>query len=505
MSALVLTGTGVSTSDVATVAREARKVEIGPDVIGRLEKARKVLDQAAASGQQIYGLNTGLGANLGTTVEGDASAFQRQLLEGRSAAVGEVLPVEAVRATMVARAAMLSTGGSGLSPAVFVALVDALNAGVHPVMPSLGSIGAGDLVLMTALARLLIGEGEADYQGRRMPAAKALMMARLAPIGLAPKDGLSLINASAVSVGSGALAVTDALSALAQQQHAGALTMEGFGANRTILDPRLHMARPAAGQAEAAKALHDLLAREEAPAPTTIQDPLSIRCMPSIHGALIEAIGQAKRAVEIELNAAADNPLVLGDDELVLSTGNFHTAALSLAFETLGLAIAQCAAASVARFIQLTGSGRNGLPKYLSPVGGASAGFVPLQKTATSILASIRHKANPVMLDFLPVSEGVEDHATQTPLAVSKCAGIIALWRRLITFELMAAAQAVDLRDGLVLAPRTEAVHAAIRTLVPFLKEDRPLGIDAEALHAALAGGHWQPGLLPADLVEEQA
>ncbi|MBZ9707128.1 histidine ammonia-lyase [Mesorhizobium sp. ESP7-2] len=505
MSALLLTGAGVSVGDVAAVAREARKVEIGPDVIGRLEKARKVLDQAAASGQQIYGLNTGLGANLGTSVEGDASAFQRRLLEGRSGAVGEALPVEAVRATMLARLTMLSAGGSGLSPSVFVALVDALNAGVHPVMPSLGSIGAGDLVLMTAIARLLIGEGEAEYQGRRMPAVKALMMARLGPIGLAPKDGLSLINASAVSAGGGALVVTDALSALAQQQQAGALTMEGIGANRTVLDPRLHMARSAAGQQEAAKALHDLLARDEAPAPTTIQDSLSIRCMPSIHGALIEAIGQARRAVEIELNAAADNPLVLSDDELVLSTGNFHTAALALAFETLGLAIAQCAAASAARFIQLTGWGRNGLPKYLSPVGGASAGFVPLQKTVTSILAAIRHKANPVMLDFLPVSEGVEDHATQTPLAISKCADMIALWRRLIAFELMAAAQAIDLREGLTLAPRTSAVHMAIRALVLTLKDDRPLGVDAEALHAALAGNAWQPALSPADLVKEQA
>ncbi|TGQ69834.1 histidine ammonia-lyase [Mesorhizobium sp. M00.F.Ca.ET.186.01.1.1] len=494
MSALVLNGNGISVGDVATVAREARKVEIGPEIIGRLDKARKVLDQAAASGQQIYGLNTGLGANLGTSVEGDASAFQRQLLEGRSGAVGEALPVETVRATMVARASMLSAGGSGLSPAVFVALVEALNAGVHPVMPSLGSIGAGDLVLMTALARLLIGEGEADYQGRRMPAAKALMMARLAPISLAPKDGLSLINASAVSAGSGALAVTDALSALAQQQQAGALTMEGIGANRTILDPRLQMARPAAGQQEAAKALHDLLARGEPqpPGPTTLQDPLSIRCMPSIHGALIEAIGQAKNAVEIELNAAADNPLVLGEDELVLSTGNFHTASLSLAFEALGLAIAQCAAANVARLIQLSGPGRNGLPKYLSPIGGASAGFVPLQKTATSILASIRHKANPVILDFLPVSEGVEDHATQTPLAVSKCAGMIALWRRLIAFELMAAAQAIDLRDGLTLAPGTASIHAAVRAHVSMLKEDRPLGADAEVLYVMLADGKWQ-------------
>ncbi len=492
MSALVLTGGGVSVEDVAAVARAGRRVEVAPEVIERLDKARKVLDQAAASGQKIYGLNTGLGANLGSSVEGDASAFQRQLLEGRSGAVGEPLPQEAVRATMLARAAMLAAGGSGISPAVFTALVDALNAGVHPVMPQMGSIGAGDLVLMTALARLLTGDGEADYQGRRMPVAKALMMARLTPISLAPKDGLSLINASAVSVGSGALALADALAAFAQQEQAGALTMEGFGANRTILDPRLHLARPAACQQLAAKGLRDLLARDEEPAPTTLQDPLSIRCMPSIHGALIQAIDQARLALEIELNAAADNPLVLGEDRLVLSTGNFHTASLALAFETLGLAIAQCAAASVARLIQLTGSGRNGLPKYLSPVGGASAGFVPLQKTATAILAGIRHKANPVMLDFLPVSEGVEDHATQTPLTVSKCAEMIALWRRLITFELMAAAQAIDLRDGLKLAPATATIRAAVRAHVAMLREDRPLGADAEVLHAMLADGTWQ-------------
>jgi histidine ammonia-lyase len=492
MSALVLSGAGISVEDVAAVARGGRKVEVGPAVIERLDKARKVLDQAAASGQQIYGLNTGLGANLGTTVEGDASAFQRQLLEGRSGAVGEPLPQEAVRATMLARAAMFSVGGSGISPAVLTALVDALNAGVHPVMPSLGSIGAGDLLLMTAIARTLIAEGEADYQGRRMPSAKALMMARLAPVSLAPKDGLSLNNASAVSTGAGALALADALSAFEQQQQAGALTMEALGANRTILDPRLHLARPAACQQLAAKELRDLLARDEQPPPTTLQDPLSVRCMPSIHGALIQAIDNARLAVEIELNAAADNPLVLGEDNLVLSTGNFHTASMALAFETLGLAIAQASAATAARFVQLTGSGRNGLPKYLSPIGGASAGFVPLQKTVTAILAAIRHKANPVMLDFLPVSEGVEDHATQTLLAVTKCAGMIGLWRRLIAFELMAAAQAVDLREGLTLAPATGVIHAAVRAHVASLREDRPLGPDAVPLYASLANGGWR-------------
>lgn len=492
MSTTVLSGSGVGIEDVMAVAREGRRVEIAPAVFVRLRKARQVLDEVAASGQSIYGLNTGLGANLRTSVTSDAAAFQRQLLEGRSGGVGDHLPTDIVRATMLARASMLSVGGSGISPEILTALVAALNARVHPVMPSLGSIGAGDLVLMSPLGRFLIGDGEAEYRGQILPAAESLRAAGLAPVKLASKDGLSLINASAVSAGHGALAVSDALAALIQQQQAGALTMEGIGANQTILDPRLQAARPAAGQEEAAQALRALLKRDDPAAASTLQDPLSIRCMSSIHGALISALSGARVAVEVELNAAADNPLVLADDEAVLSTGNFHTPALSLAFETLGLAVAQAAAASAARFIQLTGSGRNGLPKYLSPVGGASAGFVPLQKTVSAILAAIRHRANPVMLDFLPVSESVEDQATQTPLAVSKCGEMISLWRRLIAFEMMAAAQAVDLRDGLKLASGTGKIYAAIRALVSPLKEDRPLGPDAQALYAALSSGKWQ-------------
>jgi len=490
VSAVVLTGAGIGIADVAAVARQARKVEIAPPVLERLRKARGVLDNAAASGQAIYGLNTGLGANLGTSVTGDAAVFQRQLLEGRSGAVGDPLPGYIVRAIMCSRAAMLSVGGSGISPEILVGLVAALSAGVHPVMPSMGSIGAGDLVLMAALGRMLIGEGEAEYRGERMPAEEALSKAGLSPVQLAPKDGLSLINTSAVSAGHGALVASDALAAFGQQQQAGALTMEGFGANRSMLDPRLQAARPAAGQEQAAQQLRDLLAGGTTIA-TTLQDPLSIRCMPSVHGALLAAIQHACDAVEVELNSAADNPLVLADDNAVMSTGNFHTAAVALAFETLGLAIAQAAAASAARFIQLTGAGRNGLPKYLSPVGGASAGFVPLQKTVAAILAAIRHRANPVMLDFLPVSEGVEDHATQTPLTISKCAEMISQWQRLIAFELMAAAQAVDLRKA-DLAPGTAKVHAAVRALAAPLHEDRPLGADAEALYSALSSGKWQ-------------
>ncbi len=491
MTPVVIGDAPVSLDVVVAVARDGRPVRLADGVKHRLATARTVLDAYAAAGNAIYGYNTGLGANLTTAVAGDVSAFQRQLVAGRGGSVGPALPRDAVRAIMLVRIAMLARGGSGVTPGVLDALVAALNARIHPVMPSFGSIGAGDLLLLTPLARALIGDADVELNGHILPAGEALALAGLNPVVLGPKDGLSIINSSAASVGCAALALADAFNIFDQQQQAAALTFEAIGANRTILDPRLQAARPAFGQEAAAAQLRDLLARDDPPPPSTLQDPLSIRCLPSIHGALLHALETARRATQTELDAAPDNPLVLAGEEEVLSTGNFHTAALSLAFESLGLALAQAASATAARIVQLTGSTRHGLPRYLSPVGGPSAGFVPMQKTATALLAAIRHAANPLMLDFLPVSEGVEDHASQTPLVVAKCAGMLDNWRRLVALELLAGAQAAELR-GATLAPRVDAIVRAVRATAVALSVDRPLGPDVEALYSALCSGKWQ-------------
>ncbi|CAN7358349.1 histidine ammonia-lyase [Phyllobacterium sp. LjRoot231] len=488
MSAIVLKGSDITVADIAAIARKDAQVEIAPDVYDRLEKARTILDRAAASGQQIYGLNTGLGANLKTSVTEDIGAFQQQLVRGRGMGVGPSLPRDVTRAIMAARLSMLAVGGSGISSPVFNDLLALLNKQIHPVVPSIGSIGAGDLVLLSAIAQTLIGEGAAEYQGKVYPSAQALKKASLAASQLGPKDGLSLLNASAVSVGHGALVAADATALLQFQRQAAALSFEALGGNPLILAPAIQSARPAAGQVEEAEKLLALL--EGSPlfeAKTAIQDPLSLRCAASIQGALAHALKAATEAVEIELNSAADNPLVIIDEDRVLSTGNFHTPSLALAFETLGLAIAQAALASAARFIQLTGSGRNGLPRYLSPVGGASAGFVPLQKTVTALVGAIRHKANPVLLDFLAVSEGVEDHATQTPLAVAKCADIVDLWRHLVACEMLAAAQAIDLKPGYRCGKGTTETYEYVRETSGRLEEDRALGGDVSELAIRLA------------------
>lgn len=490
MSAVTIGGpSALTVDDVCAVARGGAVVDVSDDVGPRLIHARSALDAAVARGQAVYGYNTGLGAKSSTAVEGDAAAFQLMFLDGRSIAMGEPLPRASVRAAMLARAAGLAACGSGISPHIFDALVAALNAGIHPVMPGLGSIGAADLGLLAAMGQVLVGRGEAEYRGSIMSGAEALRGAGLAPVVFGPKDGLSLISAGAVSIGQGALVVADARRLAVRQLEAAALTFEGLGANLTVLDPRIQDARPAPGQREAATALRGLLdgsALYRAAVP--LQDPLSLRCIAPIHGALTSAIEAAAAMVELELASAADNPVVVTEEGFVASTGNFHAPGLALAFETLGLAIGQASAASAARFTQLTGPGRNGLPRNLSRRGGTSAGFVSLQKTAAALLAGIRHAAQPVVLDILPVSEGIEDHATQAPLAVAKCGTIIDLWRRIVALEAMAAAEAVDCRGGQTLGTGTAIFHAEVRRVVEPLDADRPLGAEAERLSELLRG-----------------
>jgi len=483
MTTIRLAGSDVTIADITAIARGQAQVIAGERVIARLVEARLVLESVAASGQPIYGMNTGLGANLKIAVTDEFAAFQLQLIRGRGMAVGEALPRDVTRAVIAARLAMLAVGGSGISLGVFEALLDLLNAGVHPVMRSVGSIGAGDLVLLSAVARVLVGEGDAEYQGETLPAATGLARAGLTPANLQPKDGIALLNASAVSVGEGALTLHDLRRLLDRQRQAAALSFEALAGNPAILAPAIQAARPAAGQVGEARLIEEALRGSSLfDGGASIQDPLSLRCVAPIQGALADALERAENAVELELNSAADNPLVIVDEGRVLSTGNFHTPALSLAFENLGLALAQAASASAARFIQLTGPGRNGLPRYLSPIGGPSAGFVPMQKTVTALMASIRHKANPVMLDFLAVSEGVEDHATQSLLTVRKLGEMLTSWRLLIACEMVAAAQAVDLRQGHRCGAGNQATYEMIRNRMAVIQEDRSLGDDVSAL-----------------------
>ncbi len=464
---VILAGHGLVPADIVRIARDRAKVEIAAATAGRL---------AATAAARIDG--------------DDHAAVQLRAIRARAAGMGPLLSAEVVRAMMAARAAGLSTGGSGAGPAVLQALVAALNAGLVPKVPSLGSVGAGDLAPLAHMALSLVGEGGADVDGVALIGASALEAAGLAPLVLGSRDGIALIGANALTVGQGALALADAESALDALDAAAALSLEGFRGNVSVLDPRGQQARPAPGQVEAAARLRRLLEGSslwQPGAARRAQDPFSFRCVATVHGAVLWALAEAGRAVEIELNAAADSPLVLGEEWL--STANFHLPQLALAFETLGLGLAQAAQASLERVKRLMSPPMTGLPLQLAPQAPSRSGFGAIQKTAAHLFAEIRRLAQPVLLDGAAVSEAAEDHATMAPSVVAKTMALAAHLHRVAAIELIVAAQAADLRHPLRLGQGTRIAYDLVRSISPYLDEDGPTGPNAERLAAALGSG----------------
>jgi histidine ammonia-lyase len=491
MSALVIDGSGLGIEDVTLVARHRRPVAVAPEVWPRLEAARVVVERWAAGDAPVYGLNTGLGGNLGHRLSpGEVAAFQAQLIRGRAVGLGPPLPGEVVRAALLVRANGIARGASGVSPAVLAMLVELLNRGVVPVVPCHGSIGAADLVPMAHIGLVLLGRGEAELEGEVLPGGEALARAGLAPLPLQAKDGLGLINASALTAGHAALVLSDARRLVLTAAAVAALACEGYAANLGAFDARTAALRPAPGQESAADLFRALLAGsalEAGGAARAVQDALSFRCLPQITGVALGALAHAVAVTEIEVNGAGDNPAVL--DDCILSSGNFHTGALALAFDALALALAQLAQAGLARTIKLMSAAHSGLPRYLSPAGGACAGLVPLQKSAAALLAEIRLQASPACLDALAISDFVEDHAPHTPLAVRKLGRLLELLGRLVAIEAIASAQAVDLRRPGRLGVGTALVQAFVRETVPPLEADRETGAELEELARHLLAG----------------
>lgn len=492
-----LTGEPLSLAALRAIARERAPVHITSEARVRMWAAAAVVARAAESDIPVYGLTTGLGQRVVDRVDGHAAAeFSLRTLRGRAMSVGERLPAEVTRAAMAVRANGLCAGGAGTTVPIAEGLAALLNAGVHPCIPRFGSVGASDLCMLAHVGLTLIGEGEAEFEGEVMASADALERAGLEPVRLGAKDGLAICSSSAVSAGVAALAVIDATSCLETLQVTAALSMEGFRANLSPLDPRVVAARPAPGQAWAAGELRALLgggALTEPGAGRRLQDPLSLRCVSQVHGSLHVALDLLRGAVEPELGGAADNPLVLADDGEILSTGNFHVPALAMALDATAIALSQVAATSAERQARLKTERLSGLPTGLSPTGGISSGLSPLTRTAQALDMEIRHLAAPLSIMPAIGADGVEDDSTgATHAALRVREQIERLWL-LAAIELIVGAQAVDLavaQRGVSLGAGTAAAFAAVREVVDTLQDDRPFGPDVERLAAdMLAGG----------------
>ena len=489
-----ITGRDLSPAALVAIARRAAAVTVDPGARDRMAAAADVVRRAAEVGAPVYGVTTGLGPRVVQRLRDDElAAFSLATIRGRAMAVGEPLSAELTRAAMAVRLNGLCAGGAGAGVAIADALAALLNAGVHPIIPASGSVGASDLCLLAHVGLTLIGEGEAELGGDVMPSAEALARAGLGPVTLGPKDGLAICSSSAVSVAAAALALVDAESCLEDVQIAAALSMEGFRANLSPLDPRVVAARPAPGQAWAADGLLKLLGEGELTEPGAarrLQDPLSFRCVSQVHGGLRVALNQLSDAVAAELAGAADNPLVLPEDDEILSTGNFHVPALALALDAVAVALAQVAAPSGERQARLKTERLSGLPANLTTEAAARSGMGPLSKTAGALVTEIRHAAAPFAVHPTVSADGVEDDSTGAVPAALRVHAQLARLRRLIALELVVAAQAVTLAAPGRLGAGTAAAYALVREHVEALGEDRPLGPEIERLtREALATG----------------
>jgi histidine ammonia-lyase len=492
---VTLDGAGLTIEDVVAVARGQAQVALSPEAAARVDRAHRVLVDHIARGDTIYGVTTGLADRKGFPVEREQiEAFQRRIVLSHVVGAGPALPVDVVRAMMVARANMLAAGGSGARREIIDGLIALLNRGVHPRVPAHGSLGVTDLAHLAHIAQVALGGGAAEDEGRVVPGAQALAAAGLQPLRLGPKDGLALISANAGSVGRGALVLADLDRLVRTLDVAAALSLEAFRGNTGPFDVEVERAHPDPGQIETAARLRAALAGSdlyEPGAARSVQDPYSFRCVPQNHGALRNGRSAARRAVELELNCAADTPLVAAETARVLSNGNFLVLGIALAFEHLAIALAHATAFSVARSRALMSQRMTGLPGTLVQSAAPQTGLSILQETATNLQTQIRLRANPSSLDFAPIADGVEDHATNAMDAVAKVERDVEDAWTIAAVELLAAAQAVDLRAGIRLGNGTRRAHQIVRRAAPMLTEDAPLTPLVESVTTAARAGRF--------------
>src|SRR5579883_3213493 len=400
---------------------------------------------------------------------------------------------------LLLRAEVLALGHSGVRPQVVELLLHLLNRGVHPVVPSQGSVGAsGDLAPLAHLALVLVGEGAAEYQGVVGPGLEVLHRAGLAPLTLEAKEGLSLVNGTQLMTAQGALALLDAEEAARLADVAGALSLEGWKGTPRAFDPRIQAVRAHPGQATSAANLRRLLEAsgivESHKDCGKVQDPYSFRCMPQVHGATRDALGYARAVLERELGAATDNPLVFPDgddpDDQLLSGGNFHGQPVAFALDFAAIATAELANIAERRVEQLVNPHySSGLPPFLVAESGLNSGYMMAQVTAAALVSENKILCHPSSVDSIPSSAGREDHVSMGVHAADKFARVVRNVRNVIAIELLCAAQAVDLRAPFEPGPALRAVRKTIRAAVPHLKADRPLAEDIEKVRALLDSG----------------
>jgi len=505
MATLQLTGNDLTFAALYDVVFRGQEASLASAARRQVEASRGVVERVLASGAATYGVNTGFGQLASVRIPPDqVRQLQGNLVRSHACGVGAPLTEHETRAMMLLRANALAKGLSGVRPVVIETLCAMLARGVHPVIPSQGSVGAsGDLAPLAHLALVAIGEGEAAYRGQRMPGGDAMRSAGIAPLALEAKEGLALLNGTQAMLSLAALALHDARMLADVADAAAALSLDALRGSPAAFDPRIQQARPFPGQARVAERLRRINEGSEireshrsAERDPRVQDAYSLRCTPQVHGAAHDVLAQAAATLEIELNSATDNPLVFpasdGAAEAVLSGGNFHGQPLALAADQMALALATLAGISERRIEHMTNPHTSLLPAFLIANPGLNSGFMMLQVTAAALASEMKTLATPHSVDSIPTSANQEDYVSMGMGAARRLRPMLENLRNILAIELLCACQGIDLLAPLVTGRIGRRIHEGVRKISAKVEQDRSLAGEIAAVAEFVASGTIQ-------------
>ena len=498
MARMKITAGELTLAQLRDVYRAPVRIVLARGWRARVRAGADTVRRIVARGDPAYGINTGFGKLAQTHIPRESLAqLQRNLILSHCVGVGEPLPRAVIRLVLLLKLAGLAQGWSGVRPGIVDALAALLNADALPVVPSQGSVGAsGDLAPLAHLGAAMMGLGEIDLAGVRMPAVEALERIGLALIDLGPKEGLALINGTQVSTALALGALFDAEAVFGAALVAGAMSVDAAAGSDTPFDERIHLLRRQPGQLEVAACMRGLLAgsairESHRRHDWRVQDPYSLRCQPQVMGACLDQMRYGAGVLAREANAVTDNPLVFPDTGEVLSGGNFHAEPVALVADALAVAIAEVGALSERRIALLIDANLSGLAPFLVPEPGLNSGFMIAHVTAASLASENKSLAHPASVDSLPTSANQEDHVSMATFAARRLHAMIANVRRIVAVELLAAAQGIDLRAPLATSPALRCAHGRVRSVAPFYARDRLFAPDIEAVARRIGDGDF--------------
>ncbi|MBZ9687613.1 histidine ammonia-lyase [Clostridium estertheticum] len=493
MTVIQINGNDLTLEQIVMVARKGYKVQLTKEAEERVIKSRSIVDEIVDNNKVIYGITTGFGKFSDVTISGeDCKKLQRNLIISHACGTGKCFSKEIVKTIMLLRANALAKGYSGIRLSTLKTLIEMINSGVCPVIPEKGSLGAsGDLAPLSHMVLPMLGEGEAEFNGKVLPGKVAMEKAGLDIVELTAKEGLALINGTQVMTAVGALAVYDSINLLKISDIAAALSLEALRGIRDAFDPRIHILRPHTGQMQTAKNILNLTEGSTfitSQGEIRVQDAYSLRCVPQVHGASKDALEYIKSKVEIEINSVTDNPIVTEEGD-VISGGNFHGQPMAISFDFLGIAMAEMASISERRLERLINYQLNDLPAFLVKEGGLNSGFMITQYAAAALVSENKILAHPASVDSIPSSANQEDHVSMGTIAARKGRDIIENVQRVLATEILAACQAIDFREGYTLGLGTKEAYRVVREKVQFIERDVVMYIELDKVTNLIADG----------------